>query len=540
MDAARAEPAPPLGAARAIARRAFADGRVRTLSFAALFLLMALVQVVGYEHSYPTVAERAHFAASFGSNKAIRLFYGVPRDLLTVGGYVAWRIGGIFSIFAAVWGVFAAVRALRAEEDSGRWELVLAGAVRRRSAYRAALLGTLGGAAVLWAATWLGLLIGGVAAGPSAYLALEVAAVAVAFVGVGAVCCQLAPTRRLALGGGMGVFAIALALRIVADTAGSLEWLRWATPLGWAEEMRPFAGPQPAVLLLFAAFSIGLLFVAARIAMQRDVGTGLLSSADSAPPRLRGLSSPTALALRGERGTLVGWFAGIGLYAVVVGLLADTFNTANISRTLQEQFEKLGGASIVTPKGALGFYFLIFVFAVSLFACAQVSAARHEESESRLETLFATAVSRRSWLAGRLALAAAGALALSLAAGVLAWAAALSQGTHVALGDLLEAGLNCMPSALLFLALSALAYGAAPRATAPVAYGLVSVAFCWYLFGALLGAPQWTLDLSPFQHVAPVPAQSFKLTEALIMLAAAALALLGAFWCFERRDVLGA
>lgn len=540
MAAARSEPAAAPGAARAIARRAFADGRVRTLSFAVLFGLMALVQVVGYEHSYPTVVERAHFAASFGGNKAIRLFYGVPHDLLTVGGYVAWRLGGIFSIFAAVWGVFAAVRALRAEEDSGRWEIVLAGAVRRRSAYRAALAGALGGAAVLWLATWLGLLAGGLAAGPSAYLALEIAAVAVVFLAIGALVCQLAPSRRLALGAGMGIFAIALVLRIVADTAGSLEWLRWATPLGWAEELRPFTGAQPAVLLLFGGVTLGLLFAAARIAMRRDVGTGLLASADSAHPRLRGLSSPTALALRSERGTLIGWFAGIGLYAVVVGLLANTFSSTNISRSLQEQIAKLGGASIVTPKGALGFYFLIFAFAISLFACAQVSAARHEEAESRLETLFATAVSRRGWLGGRLLLAAATALALALMAGVLAWAAALSQGAHVPFGGMLEAGLNCMPSALLFLGLSALGYAAAPRATAPLGYGLVSVAFCWYLFGALLGAPQWTLDLSPFQHVAPVPAQPFEVGAALIMLGVAALALGAAFWRFERRDVLGA
>lgn len=526
-------------ASSAIARRAFADGRVRTFSFAALFALMALVQVAGYKHSYPTVAERMQFATSFGDNKAIRLFYGVPHDLLTVGGYVAWRLGGTFSIFAAVWGVFAAVRALRAEEDAGRWELVLAGAVRRRAAYRAAMAGALGGATLLWLATWFGLLAGGLAAGPSAYLALEIAAVAVIFLAIGAVVCQLAPTRRLAVGAGMGVFAVALVLRIVADTAGSLEGLRWATPLGWAEEMRPFSGAQPAVLMLFGAASVALLLLAERLGMWRDVGTGLLASADSAAPRLYGLSSPTALALRAERGTLIGWFAGIGLYAIVVGLLADTFNTANISRTLREQIGKLGGASIVTPKGALGFYFLLFVFAISLFACAQVSAARHEESESRLETIFATAVSRRVWLGGRILLAAAVALALALAAAILSWGAALSQGTHVPLSDMVEAALNCMPSALLFLGISALAYALAPRATAAVAYGLVSLAFCWYLFGALLGAPQWTLDLSPFQHVGLVPAKAAKVPEALAMLGGAALALLAAFWCFERRDIIG-
>ena len=90
---------------------------------------MAAAQVVGYRDTYPTRADRIAFARTFGDNNAIRLFYGVPHDLLSVGGYVGWRVGGFMSLFAAVWGVLAAVRALRTEEDTGRQELVLAGPV---------------------------------------------------------------------------------------------------------------------------------------------------------------------------------------------------------------------------------------------------------------------------------------------------------------------------------------------------------------------------------------------------------------------------
>jgi len=528
-----------VAAASALARRAFADGRTRTLSFAALFALMGLVQVVGYEHSYPTLAERAQFARSFGGDKAVRLFYGVPHDLLSTGGYVAWRIGGVLAIFAAVWGVFASVRALRAEEDSGRAELVLAAPVSRRTALAAALAAVLAGAALLWAASWAGFLAGGLAAGQSAFLALELAAVAVAFAAVGALASQLAPTRRLALAGGMAAMLVALVLRVVADTAGSLGALRWATPLGWAEEMRPFTGARPWVLILFLAFSGALFAVAFAIARRRDVGIGVFAGSDREAPRLGLLSRPGAQALRAEYGTLLGWAVGIGFYAVVVGLLADSFNTRTVSRSLRESIHRVGGASLTSPTGALGFYFLIFVFAISLFLCGQVSVARHEESESRLETLFALPLGRRRWLLERLALGVGAAAALALLAAVLAWAAALATGTHVSLPRLLEAGLNCLPAALLFLGIALLAYAFVPRATALVAYGLVSVAFCWYLFGALLGAPQWTLDLSPFQHVGLVPAQAFKLPEALAMVAGGALATLVALRGFGGRDIVG-
>lgn len=526
-------------AVRALARRAFADGRTRTFSFAALFALIGLIQVVGYEKSYPTLAGRVEFARVWGNDKTVRMFYGVPHDLLTTGGYVAWRIGGVLAIFAAVWGVFAAVRALRAEEDSGRAELILAAPVARSTVFGATMAGVLGGAAVLWLASWLGLVAGGLAVGPSAYLALELAAVAVVFAGFGAVASQLAPTRRLALAGGMAAMLVTLVLRIVADTAGSLGWLRWLTPLGWAEELRPFADPRPAVLVPLVLLAAALFAAAAAVARGRDVGTGVFSSSDSEAPRLGLLSSAGAQGLRGEYGTLLGWAAGIGLFAVVVGLLADTFEPQSLSRSLRESIHRVGGASLTTAAGALGFYFLIFVFAIALFACAQVSVARHEEAESRLETLFALPLARRRWLLERLAVALAAAAALALLAAVLAWAAALAAGAHVSLPRLLEAGLNCLPAALLFLGIAALAYAFVPRATAPVAYGLVSVAFLWYLFGALLGAPQWTLDLSPFQHIGLVPAQAFKLPEALAMVAGGVLATVVAVRGFERRDILG-
>ncbi|MFT3863354.1 MAG: hypothetical protein QM729_03710 [Solirubrobacterales bacterium] len=528
-----------MGASSALARRAFADGRTRTFSFAVLFALMGLIQAVGYEKSYPTRAGRVEFARVWGDDKTVRMFYGVPHDLLTTGGYVAWRIGGVLAIFAAVWGVFAAVRAMRAEEDSGRAELVLAAPLGRDTVFGAAVGGALAGAALLWAASWAGFLAGGLAAGPSAYLALELAAVAFAFVAVGALTSQLAPTRRLALAAGMGVMLVALVLRIVADTSGSLGALRWATPLGWAEELRPFTGPRPWVLVLFLAFSAVLLVAAAAIARRRDVGTGVFSSSDSAAPRLGLLSSAGAQSLRGEYGTLLGWALGIGLFAVVVGLLADTFEPRSLSSSLRESIHRVGGASLTTPTGALGFYFLIFVFAISLFVGGQVSVARHEESASRLETLFALPLGRRRWLLERLAVAVGAAAALALPAAVLAWAAARATGADVSLPRLLEAGLNCLPAALLFLGIVTLAYAFVPRATSLVAYGLTSVAFCWYLFGALLGAPQWTLDLSPFQHVGLVPAQAFKLPEALAMVAGGVLATLIALAGFRERDILG-
>ena len=79
----------------------------------------------------------------------------------------------------------------------------------------------------------------------SAYLALATVSVIPVIAGVGAVASQLAPDRRSALEIGGGAVALLFLLRVIADTVAGAGWLRWLTPLGWAEEMRPFAGRGP-------------------------------------------------------------------------------------------------------------------------------------------------------------------------------------------------------------------------------------------------------------------------------------------------------
>ena len=88
------------------------------LGFAYLFAVYSFVQPYGYRRAYPKALDRIAFATSFGNNKGLRILYGEPYNLLSVSGYTAWRVDGTLAIAAAVFGILAAVRALRAEEDA--------------------------------------------------------------------------------------------------------------------------------------------------------------------------------------------------------------------------------------------------------------------------------------------------------------------------------------------------------------------------------------------------------------------------------------
>jgi ABC-2 type transport system permease protein len=236
---------------------------------------------------------------------------------------------------------------------------------------------------------------------------------------------------------------------------------------------------------------------------------------------------------------LVAWLVGVGAFALLMGVLSGTVTPDVFSENVQRQLDKLGAGSVVTPSGWLGFSFVFFILAVSLYCSMQIAAIREEESEQRLETVLALPVARRGWLVGRLLLAAGGAAVIALAAGLLAWAGAAAQGADVSLPEMLGAGANTLPPALLFLALGALAFSLVPRASALVAYGLVGLAFLWELFGALLEVPAWLLALSPFHDVGLVPGEPFEPVAAAVMLALAACATLAALWAFRRRDLVG-
>ncbi|HZU80620.1 MAG TPA: hypothetical protein VE991_11945, partial [Acidimicrobiales bacterium] len=201
---------------------------------------------------------------------------------------------------------------------------------------------------------------------------------------------------------------------------------------------------------------------------------------------------------------------------------------------------KFGTGALTTPSGYLSFVFIVFVLAASYFACSQVGAAREEEAQQRLETVLAQPVGRGRWLLGRLVVAGGGVASLSVLTGLCTWAGAASQGVAVSLPGMLLAGANCAPTAVLFLGLAALAYAVVPRAASAVSYGLVSVAFLWYVVGSLFRLPAWVVDLTPYRHIGLVPAQPFDTVSAVGMGVVGVVAASAALAVFRRRDLLSA
>ena len=523
------------------ARRAARSGAL----WGYVFGLTVASSAWGYASAYKTPAQRARLAALFGSNTGLAAINGPAHAIQTVAGYTVWKSFMFLIIVGAVWGLLTGTKLLRGEEDAGRWELLLAGQTTRRRAAGQALSGLGAGLAALWLVTALITVVIGqfarvsIAAGASLFFAAALITPAAVFLAAGALASQLAATRRQAAGYAGAALGACYALRMAADSDPHLHWLGWTTPLGWAEELQPLTSPRPLVLLPLGGLVAVLCALTVYLAGSRDLGASVLPDRSRAQGHTRLLTGPTGLAARLARPSAVAWAVAVGAWALLLGSIAKQGGSVlTVSSSAERVISRLG-ASGGSASAYLGFTFLMIAWLVAFTAAGQVTAARAEEAEGRLDQLLARPVSRVSWLVGRLALAVAILVASGLLAGLFAWLGAVADGASVSIGSLLGAGLNVVPPAVCVLGIGVLAMGVWPRATAAVTYAMLCWALLIQLAGGFVSSSHWLLDTSVFHHMAAAPQMSPDWTSAAVLVAIGTAAALVGGMAFVRRDLAG-
>jgi ABC-2 type transport system permease protein len=527
---------------RQTARRAVRSGTL----WGAIFGLYVYASAAGYAASYPSLAARRRLATSFGANAGLAALLGPARRLETVAGFTAWRTMGVLTIVGAIWGLLLATRMLRGEEDAGRWELMLSGQTTRRRAAGQAIAGMGAGLMALWTVTALSTVAAGstskvsFSVTASLYLATSLMAGASLALAVGLLAGQLAATRRQANSVGAATLGLAFLVRMAADSSSSLAWLRWASPLGWPEELHPFTGSSPLAWLPIALLVGGLTGGAILIAGRRDLGASALPSRDSPPSHTALLTGPAGLTARLGAGVALGWTAGLAALGLMLGLVAQSASTAiSGSAEIEKAIGRLGGHR-GGAAAYLGVAFLIAATLVSFAAAGQIAATRSEEAQGYVDHLLVQPVSRSRWLLARLAFAVSLVVGTSVVAGLFAWIGATTQNSGVGLGQLLQAGLNVAPPAVLVLGIGALVFGASPRIAPAVTYGVVAWSFLVEFLASVIRSNQLLIDTSIFSHIAPAPAANpnWAATAWLVGLglAAAGAGVLG----FDRRDLASA
>lgn len=262
-----------------LVRLALRRDRVVLPVWIAVFVVTAASSASAAAGLYPTLAARVSAADGLNASTALVALYGRIYDPTSVGAIAMVKMGGLGAALVAVLATITVVRHTRAEEEAGRLELLGATVVGRQAALTAALVVVTGTNLVLGALTALGLAAAGLPTTGSVAFGLAWAGAGIAFAAVAAVAAQLATGARAAIATTGAVLAATYVVRAIGDaaTTGGLGWLSWLSPIGWTQQVRPYAGDRWSVLVLVLAFT-GLAVAAAyALVANRDLGAGLLA-----------------------------------------------------------------------------------------------------------------------------------------------------------------------------------------------------------------------------------------------------------------------
>lgn len=520
----------------ALVRLGLRRDRVRLVVWVSLVGLLAASTAGATVGLYPTVASRVEAATAINESPSLVALYGPILDPRSLGALSMLKMVNVGAAMVAVLTIMLTVRHSRAEEETGRLELLGAAVVGRLAPLTAALAIAAVASVALGVSTGLGLVASGLPAGGSLAFGASWAGVGMAFAAAAAVAAQLARTARNATGLTVGFLGLAYVLRAVGDTTDGARWLTWLSPLGWGHRVAAFAGDRWVVLLLPTTFVLATTAVAYGLAVRRDLGAGLFEDRPgpaTAGPRLH---SVLGLAWRLERGTLLAWTAAFALSGLLMGSMAGDVGSIVSSEASQDFIRRLGGAQglsdayLAAVLGVLG----VVAAAYGVHATLRL---RAEEAAGQSEAVLATGVARVRWAGSHLLVAMAGATGLMLTAGLTAAAArALQTGRVADTAGVVVGALLQLPAVWVVIGIAVAAFGVNARYAIAGWIALTAFLVLGEL-GVMLDLPQRLLDVSPFTHVPRLPGSPLRILPVGVLLVVAAVLDAAGLAGFRRRDI---
>jgi ABC-2 type transport system permease protein len=461
---------------------------------------------------------------------------GYGRDDISAEVYVASVYGVIFFVLAALMSLLLVSRHTRAEEQSGRAELVRSNVVGPFAPLAAALTVALGANVVLALLLCGTMVAKGHDVGDGLLFGASVGAVGLVFAAISALAAQLTEYSRAATGIAGAVLGTSWVVRAAGDMVEDYgSPLSWLSPLAWSNQTRSFVDGRWWPLLLSVGLAVTATAAAFALSARRDLGAGLVAARPGRPVAAAWLGSPLAMVFRLSRSGLMWWTVALSAYGLVFSAFAGQLTDAEgISA---DRIEMFGGSVDTLVDGYLSVLTLLTASLASIMVVLGVQEMRAEEVQGRAEPVLATSTSRRRWFASYLTVLTAGLLALLLAVGLSSGVGvAISEGDGSYIGRVMAAHLAHAPGVLVMLGMAALLFGWAPKAIGltwvVLGYGLFNG-----LFGAIADAPQWLRNLLPTEHTGNPPLDPLDWPALITLLVIAAGLAVGGLSGFARRNL---
>ncbi|MEV6966167.1 anibiotic ABC transporter [Hamadaea sp. NPDC051192] len=530
-----------------LTRLALRRDRIQLPIWIAGAMLLLYAGAAAVKDEFPTEADAATALKGAVTSPAVLLMRGIPVGVAQ-GALVNFRNYASLLVLVALMSTFLVVRHTRQNEETGRSELIGSAAVGRHAALVAALTHALIANVLMGLFSTLALLGAGLpAAGSVAWGAASVLT-GMSFAGIAALAAQVFSTARAANGFAALTIGVAYFVRGVGDALGEIgpdgirvtsTWVAWVSPLGWGEQVRPYGDERWWVLIIPLLFTLVCAAGAYALVNRRDLGAGLVPARLGPPSAARSLLSPTGLAWRLQRGTVIGWVVGGAVFGYGIGTLGNTVNDAfEENKGVADLMGQLaGGASGGLVDVFYAAMMAIFGVLAAGFAVQVLLRLRNEETAGTAEAVLATATGRVQWVASHLTIAVGGAALLLAASGLAMGLGDLSTGGQTSVGTLVGAALVQLPAALTVAGFVVLAFGALPRISVALAWTGLVVSIVFGMLGDLFGLPQAARDISPFSHVPAVPVADPAVGPLAALLAVAVVLIVGGLALFRRRDL---
>ena len=518
----------------ALVRLILRRDRIRISIWVGSITLLIFLTVVGVKSLFPTQASIDQAAAATQHNAGAIAFNGPAQGLDTLGGQIAFQVGALGMVVVALMSVFMIGRLTRGDEEAGRLELVRSLPVGNHAPTFAALIIVVAMNAAVGVLSSASLLAEGLPTAGSLVLGASFAAMGLFFTGAALVAAQITENTRVVYGSSGALLGLAYVMRIVGDIGDGR--VSWFSPIGLAQKARPFAGERWWPLLPLLAAAVALIAVAFRLAVRRDHGAGLVAPRPGRSVAAPSLGHPLGLAMRLQRGALMGWGAGVLVTGTSFGWIAPTIDSfvAN-NKAFAQMLASAGVGSLTDTYFATSFRIMALI--ASGFAIQSALRLRSEESALRAELVLATPVSRWRWAASHLTVAVAGSVGLVAVAGLATGVSyAIAGGPWTSVPRLLGAAVVYAPAMWLMIGLAVMVFGFAPR-WVDVAWGILAACFVIGLLGVVLRLPDWVQKLSPFESTPALPAASMAVLPLAVLTALAAVSILGGLGGLRRRDI---
>ncbi len=523
----------------ALTRFALRRDRVLLPVWIAIFPLMTVSSASATVALYPDEASRIVAASAINEVPVAVALYGRIWDPTSLGALSLLKLAAMGGVMIGILAIMLVTRHARAEEEKGRTELIGSNVVGEWAGLSASVIVTTVAMVGIGVLSALGLTAVGLPAAGSWAFGMAWTMTGLAFAAVAAITNQVTSSARAANGLAMMVLAVAFLVRAIGDVAGDAETpspLSWLSPIGWGQQVRPYAGDRLAVLLIPVVFTAIALWAAFALESHRDLDAGLLPDRRGRATAAPSLASPLALAWRLQYPMLLGWLAAYAILSGIIGSIVNDLSAMLDTPQAQQMVAALGGTDVMLDA-FVTMEFSILAFVTAAYGIVAARRLATEEADGHAEPILATGVSRTRFLMSHLAVALVGTTLLTLVQGAaFAFANAAQTGSMDRVGATIGASIAYLPAIWLMTGVVILLFGFVPRLTF-LAWALLVAFLLVAELGALLTWPQWVLDTSPFAHVPRLPAAAMDWTPLIVLTLLAGALIAAGVARFRGRDL---